>query len=150
MGGGDNSARYQVLENVYETDGVVDAFSINRITLTRTHHIFNPAGGETLPSARSGCEFEDFALRWLSLHILHPDSHFLIQASVVSSAWFQNEVALALHGSIVGVSGVTILSTNDVVLALFGDQTAQAGSFSFSFSFSFCFLTKATAISNSR
>jgi hypothetical protein len=84
MGGGDNSARYQVLENVYEIDGVVDAFSINRITLTRTHHIFNPAGGETLPSTRSGCEFEDFALRWLSLHILHPDSHFLIQASVVS------------------------------------------------------------------
>ena len=58
---------------------------------------------------------------------------FLIQASVVSSAWFQNEVALALHGGIVDISGVTILSRNDVVLALFGDQTAQAGSFSFSY-----------------
>ena len=58
---------------------------------------------------------------------------FLIQASVVSSAWFQNEVALALHEGIVGISDVTILSRNDVVLALFGDQTAQAGSFSFSY-----------------
>lgn len=70
---------------------------------------------------------------------------FLIQASVVSSAWFQNEVALALHGGIVGISGVTILSRNDVVLALFGDQTAQAGSFSSSSRI--CFLTRATTIS---